>query len=118
MKKDNGDVEKVVVFGYSDNPERYSYKAYHLLQSYGHNAIKFNPREQETKELPLDFDTLTMYVNPAISDKFSDNILSLNFKRIIFNPGSENPGLENLLLKKNVEIIHGCTLVMLKTDQF
>jgi len=110
--------EKVIVFGYSDNPERYSNMAYNLLMEFGHQAIKFNPREQQVGELPESCDTLTLYVSEAISDKFSDAILGLKFKRIIFNPGTENPKLEKKLIEKGIEVVHGCTLVMLRTDQY
>ncbi len=110
--------EKVIVFGYSDNPERYSNMAYHLLNDYDHEAIKFNPREQDPKDLPDQCDTIPLYVGPAISDKFSETIKRIDFKRIIFNPGSENPKLKEILMAKGVEVVHGCTLVMLRTNQF
>lgn len=109
---------KVVVFGYSENPERYSYIAAHLLLDFNHEVIKFNPREDKVDSLKKEFDTLTLYVGRAISDKFLDSLLDLRFKRIIFNPGSENEQLEKQLTAKGVEVVHGCTLVMLKTGQF
>lgn len=110
--------EKVIVFGFSDNPERYSYKAFHLLKDFGHQAIAFNPREQNISELLGECDTLTLYVNAAISDKFAEPLLSLKCKRVIFNPGTENPALEEKFKDRGVEVIRGCTLVMLRTDQF
>lgn len=110
--------EKVIVFGYSDNPERYSHIAYNLLNDYHHEAIKYNPREQDADNLPNKCDTIALYMSAAISDKFSDVLMNLNFKRIIFNPGTENPKLEEKLVAKGVEVIHGCTLVMLRTNQF
>jgi predicted CoA-binding protein len=109
---------KTVVFGYSDNPERYSYKAFNLLKEFKHEAIAFNPRNDDISLLSYPFDTLTMYIGDAISEKFSEQILNLNFKRIIFNPGSENPSLEKKCLEKNIEVVHGFTLVMLKTSQY
>ncbi len=110
--------EKVIVFGYSDNPERYSNMAYNLLREFDHEAVKFNPREQQVSELPGSCDTLTLYVSEAVSDKFMDAILGIKFKRIIFNPGAENSKLEKKLAELGVEVVHGCTLVMLRTDQF
>lgn len=110
--------EMTVVFGYSENPDRYSNKAYKLLKEFEHNVIGFNPRTDEMKNLPAEFDTLTLYVNRELSTKFMADIMKLNFKRIIFNPGTENEDLENECLKKNREVVHGCTLVMLKTDQY
>lgn len=107
-----------VVFGYSDNPERYSNKAYHLLNDFDHKAIGFNPRTDSLNNLPNEFHTLTMYVNRELSTKFMPEILKLNFKRIIFNPGAENEELALACQKLNREVVYGCTLVMLKTDQY
>jgi predicted CoA-binding protein len=107
-----------IVFGYSENPERYSFKAYTLLKEFEYDAIPFNPRTDDISSIKHPFDTLTMYVGEAISEKYSEQILKLNFKRIIFNPGAENPSLEKKCLEKNIEVVHGCTLVMLKTDQY
>jgi hypothetical protein len=109
---------KTVVFGYSDNPDRYSYKAYHLLKEYKHEAIAFNPRNDDINAINYPFHTFTLYVAEPVSNQFLDKILKLNFKRIIFNPGTENAKLEKKCLEKNIEVVHGCTLVMLKTDQF
>ena len=111
-------IEKVLVFGYSDNPERYSYLAYNLLVDFNHEAIKFNPREDSLDKINFSFDTLTLYVGPAISDKWTAEIVKLNFKRIIFNPGSENENLAKILEAQGVEVVIGCTLVMLRTGQF
>jgi len=118
MSAKESKLEKVVVFGYSDNPEKYSNKAYLLLKEYKHSAIKFNPRSQDIKEIPPTFDTLTLYLSPQVSEKFSNEILNLKFKRAIFNPGTENHILEQKLISLGVEVVHGCTLVMLKTSQF
>ena len=107
-----------VVFGYSLDSERYSNIAYHLLLEYKHEVIAFNPRNDDIKNINHSFDTLTMYVNKAVSDKFSDDIMNLHFKRIIFNPGAENEDLAKKCSDKNIEVIHGCTLVMLKTNQY
>jgi hypothetical protein len=110
--------EKVIVFGYSDDHERYSNIAYHLLIDYHHEPIKFNPRDQDVLELPLKCDTLTLYVRASVSDKFIDQLMHLEFKRIIINPGAENPNLERQLKAHGVEVVRGCTLVMLRTNQF
>jgi len=110
--------DQVVVFGHSDNPERYSFKAFELLNKYHHDVIAFNPRIDDIKNLPDNFDTLTLYVSQAVSHKFEEQLLGLRFKRIIFNPGSENQQLETKLKARQVEIIHGCTIVMLKTNQY
>jgi len=107
-----------VVLGYSNNPEKYAYKAFHLLKEHHHEAIGFNPREDKFDMIPKKFHTLTLYINPTVQKQFQADILNLEFNRIIFNPGTENAELENECLKRKIEVVHGCTLVMLKTDQF
>jgi len=109
---------KVLVFGYSDSPDRYSFLAANQLNEHKHETIKFNPRIDNRELLDTRYDTVTMYVSKAVSDKFQDFLLSLDFDRIIFNPGSENEQLEIKLKALGVEVIHGCTLVMLRTSQF
>ena len=47
-----------------------------------------------------------------------DYILNLKPKRIIFNPGTENPELEKKAKEANIETLHHCTLVMLATDSY
>ena len=110
--------KKVLVFGYSDNPERYSYKAFNLLKEFDYSPIAFSPRTDDILKFIDHYHTLTLYVGHDISNKFLDAILKLNFDRIIVNPGAENELLEHKISQLGKEVVHGCTLVMLKTDQF
>lgn len=108
-----------MVFGYSESPDRYSNMAHKLLQDYSHESIPINPRhEEELKNLNQNIDTLTLYVNPAVSAKFQELLLSLKPKRVIFNPGTESPELEKKFLAQGADVVIGCTLVMLRTGQF
>ncbi len=123
-------MEVVAVLGASSDPNRYSYKAIELLKQYGHKPLAIHPRESEVlglivfseiKQLTqqgLKVDTLTMYVNPALSSKYQQDILDLNPTRVIFNPGSENPLLEAALKEKGIKVEEACTLVLLRTGQF
>lgn len=123
-------MEVVAVLGASSDTSRYSYKAVQMLKDYGHSPIPVHPRETEVlgykvvpeiKELVkqgIKIDTLTMYVNPALSTKYQEDILALKPKRVIFNPGSENPGLEAKLKENGIAVEEACTLVLLRTDQF
>ncbi len=109
---------KTVVFGYSDQPEKYAYKAYEMLKSYGHEAITFNTRTDQFTALPESFHTLTMYVSEKVSNLMLEDILKLNFQRIIFNPGAENENLGSRCREKGVHVVEACTLVLLRTNQF
>jgi len=121
--------EKVVVLGASDNPERYSNQAVHLLLEHGHNVIPVHPVLGTVEGLPVaaelgdisgeeKIDTLTVYVSPTISSELSDAVLALNPGRVIFNPGSENPELIAQLKSKDIPVEEACTLVLLRTAQF
>ncbi|HNQ89150.1 MAG TPA: hypothetical protein PKM73_11090 [Verrucomicrobiota bacterium] len=43
--------------------------------------------------IPVPIDTLTLYVGPARSDALTAAILATRPRRVIFNPGTENPAL-------------------------
>lgn len=118
--------KKTLVLGASDNPSRYSYLAIRKLRSKEHpvEAIgKFNTQVDDvkiTKEKTAftDIDTVTLYLNPLHQRDYYDYILSLNPKRIIFNPGAENDELAELARKNNIQPVEACTLVMLSTNQY
>jgi hypothetical protein len=57
-------------------------------------------------------------VGPAGQVAYYDAILSLAPRRIIFNPGTENPDLQALATSNGIQAIEACTLVMLKTGQY
>jgi hypothetical protein len=63
-------------------------------------------------------DTITLYIGPHRQPEWYSYLLSLNPKRIIFNPGTENPEFENLATKQGVETLEACTLVMLRSRQY
>ncbi len=110
---------KTIVFGFSPNPERYSNMAAELLGSSGHEVVTINPRiESELEKLASGCHTLTLYVNAEISDKYQQNLLNSRPKRVIFNPGTENSDLQKKFETLGVDVVIGCTLVMLRTHQF
>jgi predicted CoA-binding protein len=63
-------------------------------------------------------DTVTLYLNPTRQEPYYDYILGLKPRRIIFNPGTENPELEMLASEAGIECMEACTLVMLSTGQY
>jgi len=121
-------MKKTVIIGASTNPNRYSYEAAGLLKRYGHEFVPIGIKKGEVfgKEI-LDIrttpsisqvDTVTLYIRPELQTEWEDYILSLHPKRIIFNPGAENPQFGKRLNTLGVEPIEACTLVMLRTNQF
>ena len=119
--------QKVVVLGASPKTERYSNKAVKMLLDYGYEVLPIHPttdaihdqacyKNLQAIEQPID--TITLYVGEERSNKMLDDILALQPQRIIMNPGAENPQLKKLAEKQGIEVIIGCTLVMLQTKQF
>jgi hypothetical protein len=62
--------------------------------------------------------TVTMYVGAEHFSGYEGYIIGLKPKRIIFNPGSENRTLEDRAIDAGIEVVHGCTLVMLGSGQY
>jgi len=120
------DTKKTLVLGASGNPERYSYLAVNRLHEHQHPVIAIGKRaaqvsgvqvETEVKPIP-ELDTVSIYLNPENQKNYYDFILSQNPKRVIFNPGAENPEFEKKLASRGIRVMEACTLVLLSTGQY
>ncbi|MGB0929510.1 MAG: CoA-binding protein, partial [Chitinophagales bacterium] len=66
-----------------------------------------------------DVHTVTIYLNPKNQVEYYEYILdNLQPQRIVFNPGSENSELIEMAEDHEIEVIEGCTLVMLSAGQY
>ena len=118
--------KKTLVLGASDNPARYSYLAIQRLRKHNHPVVAIGRKNTkvadvniEKEKIPAtDVDTVTLYLNPSHQQEYYDYIISLNPKRIIFNPGTENDKLVELAKEKNIQTMEACTLVLLSTGQY
>ena len=118
--------KKTVILGASDNPARYSYLALNRLKNNGHPIVAIGRKESVVNGVPInkgtpgekDVDTVTLYLNPDHQKMYYDYIISLNPKRIIFNPGTENDELASLAENNGIKTLEACTLVMLSTGQY
>lgn len=120
-------MERVVVFGASNKEDRYSFKALNLLLEYGHEVVPVHPKLEEIKGIKVisslksvsgNVDTVTLYVNPKVGESNVADIIGLKPKRVIMNPGTESDLLKSKLEEIGIEVVIGCTLVMLKTNQY
>ena len=117
----------VAVLGASPKPERYSNQAVRLLASFDYRPIPVNPAYEEVEgmtcfvtlaEIDKPIHTVTLYLGPARSTPLIDEILAANPQRIIMNPGAENEELAAAASGAGIEVVEGCTLVMLRTGLF
>ena len=117
---------KTVVLGASSNTSRTSYLATVRLRDNGIQTFPVGIKSGKIEELDIlidqphieDVHTITLYVGTARQAPLYDYIFSLDPKRIIFNPGTENYELKRLAEAKGIEAINACTLVMLSLDNY
>lgn len=120
--------KKTVIIGATPNPSRYAFFAAERLSGKNHPIVPVGIKKGmvagkeilDLREKPIisGVDTVTLYLNPSNQKEWEDYILSLHPKRIIFNPGTENPGLEHKASEKGIETLEACTLVMLSSGTY
>ena len=115
-----------LVLGASPKPERYSNIAVRRLVAAGHPVIAVGQHTGMIGDEPIHvevpegstIDTVTLYLNAHNQEVWIDRILSLRPKRIIFNPGAENPVLAEQAAAQGIEVVEGCTLVLLSVGTY
>jgi uncharacterized protein len=115
-----------VVVGASPKPDRYSYKAVLSLQDHRHTVYGVGIHEgvingtviELTKPEYQNIHTVTLYVGPQNQAYWIPYILSLKPKRIIFNPGTENPAFFTEATSRGIHCLEACTLVMLSIGSY
>lgn len=119
--------QTVAILGASPKPDRYAYRAFEMLRRYGHTPIPINPAFDDIlgekcypaiADAPKPIDTVTMYLGPGRSNPLIAEIIAAKPRRIIMNPGAENAELAEQAEEAGIEVVEGCTLVMLQTGQF
>jgi predicted CoA-binding protein len=118
--------KKTVVIGATENPARYANQATHSLLRYGHDVELIGLRAGSIAGHPIqtgqpllnDVDTVTLYVGPQNQTTLYDYVKAMKPRRVIFNPGTENPAFERALQVAGIEPIEACTLVMLSIGNY
>ncbi len=118
--------KKTLVLGASANPARYSFLAINKLKAYKHPVVAIGRRGGTVGDIAIEttavaqegVDTVTLYLNPTNQEPFYDYILGMKPRRIIFNPGTENPELMQKAREQGIEPVAGCTLVMLSAGMY
>ncbi len=119
-------MKKTLILGASPNPERYANMAARRLVENGHDIVNIGLRKgqaggvaiESAASIYTDIDTITLYLNTELQRHYYDYILATKPKRVIFNPGTENPELANLLKENGIVATEACTLVLLSTGQY
>ena len=117
-----------LVLGASPQADRYSHQAVLLLKRCGYEVLALGNRSGTIGDVPIytnwgtlpttTIDTITLYIGAERQADYYNYILSTRPRRIIFNPGAENPALEQLARATGIQTLDACTLVMLRTNQY
>jgi hypothetical protein len=117
-----------LIVGATTNQSRYAYFAAGRLVGAGIPFIPIGIKSGEIfgeKIIDLrlkpelkNIHTITLYIGTGNQEEWTDYLISLNPKRIIFNPGTENPLFLQKAKAKGIEVLDACTLVMISTGQF
>jgi predicted CoA-binding protein len=118
--------KKTLVLGASLKSSRYSNFVIQKLVNSGFEVVAFGLKSGmvagvniDTELLPYkNIDTVTLYLNPERQKDYYIYIVSLKPKRVIFNPGTENPEFYSILREHNIDFEAACTLVLLSTNQY
>ena len=117
--------KRTLVIGASENPERYSNIAINMLRDYKLDVVAVGNKTGQVRDVNIerempesDIHTVTLYVSAKNQDEFIAPIIALKPERVIFNPGTENPAFEKLLMTNGIDAVEACTLVMLRTGQY
>lgn len=118
--------KKTLVLGASTRQGRFSLLAIKSLVNHNIEVVAIGARPGEVEGVqildypvfPTDIHTVSLYLNPYRQGDYIDYIIGLKPKRIIFNPGTENPELFKLARENGIEVVFDCTLVMLNANRY
>lgn len=118
--------KNTLVLGASPNPSRASFEAVSRMINLGYPLVAFGAREGAIGDVTIEtqypfnlkFHTISLYLNPNNQQQYYTAILDSLPKRIIFNPGTENPELVMKARKLGIETLNACTLVMLSLNSY
>ena len=118
--------KKTLVFGASLKPNRYSNYAIQRLVANTYDTMAYGLNEGNISGIDIDTElidyenihTITLYLNKKRQVEYYEYIVSLKPKRVIFNPGTENPEFYKILDENNIAYEASCTLVLLATNQY
>jgi predicted CoA-binding protein len=119
-------MKKTLVLGASLKTNRYSNYAIHSLTDKKHEVVGVGLKEGKINGVTIytgmpkfeNIHTITLYLNPKRQKDYYKYIVSLRPQRVIFNPGTNNKELENILEENKIFYENSCTLVLLSTGQY
>lgn len=118
--------KRTLVLGASLKSNRYSNYAIQRLVANNYDVVAYGLKNGVVGGVKIDTElklydnlhTVTIYLNPKRQKEYYNYIVSLKPERVIFNPGTENPELYEILKTNGIAFETSCTLVLLATNQY
>ncbi|MEN1785965.1 MAG: CoA-binding protein [Bacteroidota bacterium] len=115
-----------LVFGASLKSNRYANLVIHRLRENEVSTFAFGIRAGSVADVAVvtsvadlpKIDIITLYLGLQCQKEYYQTIVDLNPKKVIFNPGTENPEFYTVLQNHHIEVEVACTLVLLATGQY
>ncbi|MGC6421315.1 MAG: CoA-binding protein [Flavobacteriaceae bacterium] len=120
-------LKKTLVLGASLKPERYAHQAILKLRAAGHPVLAVGRQAGTIADVQVqtqmdltwtEIDTVSVYLQKAHQVQYIEAIFQYQPKRVLFNPGTENPFLSKQLQNRGIITENACNLVLLTTDQY
>lgn len=117
---------KILVLGAAEKPERYSCKAVKSLDRNDFDVVAVGFKPGYIKDIEIltgtpeidNVDTVLLYMGGKKQFYYYDYVIGLKPRRVIFNPGAENPEFQEMLKEKGIEVLKDCALIMINTGSF
>lgn len=118
-------MDRYLVLGASPNPLRFSNKAVRSLLRRNRSVVPLGTRDGSISGIEIltgqpsleNIHTVLLYMSAERQRAYYDYILDLYPKRIIFNPGTENPEFEEMVKSKGIEVVVACAMVMISDGE-
>lgn len=119
-------MEKILVLGASKNPARFSHKAIKILRAKHMTVLAIGHSSGMIADVLIStppagyhqsVHTIILYLSKENQTGYYQYILDLNPKQVIFNPGTENPELAEILLVNGIKAILDCAIVLINANR-
>ncbi len=118
-------MHKYLVLGASPNQQRHSNRAVRSLLRHKKEVIPVGYREGKISDKEIltgtpeieGVDTVLIYVGTSRLNNYHNYIVGLKPKKVVFNPGTYSPEFQKYLEEIGIEVLTGCSLVMILTGE-
>lgn len=121
-------MKPTLIIGASTDPNRTVHYAIQKLRQEDIPVYALGKKEGQVGDVSIftsldeltlqDVHTVSLYINPSHQVEYYDKIIQLKPKRVVFNPGTENPAFAKMLEDNDIEATSSCTLVMLSLANY